>query len=57
MEGQVRVSVIVEKADQVRFPKEAFEVNVSVSTTGEGGAPDFRKYQRKYNHHGDGACV
>ena len=45
MEGEVRASVIVEKADHVRFPKEAFEVNVSISTNGEGGAPDVRKYR------------
>ena len=36
---------IVEKADQVRVPKEGFEVNVSISTSTDGGAPDIRKYR------------
>lgn len=36
---------IVEKADQVRFPPSAFEVNVAISNTSGSNPPDVRKYR------------
>jgi len=38
---------VLEKADQIRFPREAFEVDVSISstTTTTGQPPDLRKYR------------
>jgi len=36
---------IVEKSDQVRAPKEGFEVNVSINTTGDDGSSEQRKYR------------
>jgi outer membrane lipoprotein-sorting protein len=36
---------IVEKADQVRFPREGFQVDVSISTTAPEREPDNRKYR------------
>jgi outer membrane lipoprotein-sorting protein len=36
---------IVEKADQVRFPGEGFEVGVTIATTTPGNPPDMRKYR------------
>jgi outer membrane lipoprotein-sorting protein len=42
-EGQA--ASIVEKADHVRFPKEGFEVHVSIGTAREGEEPDIRKYR------------
>src|SRR5437764_12777920 len=36
---------ILEKADQVRFPREGFEVSVVINTTGAEGASDSRKYR------------
>lgn len=35
---------ILEKADQIRFPRESFQVDVNISTT----APDKSAYRRKY---------
>jgi outer membrane lipoprotein-sorting protein len=40
-----QAATIVEKADQVRFPKESFEVNVSIGTSTDGGEADVRKYR------------
>jgi outer membrane lipoprotein-sorting protein len=36
---------IVLKADQVRFPKESFEVSVSITSTSEGATPEVRTYR------------
>ncbi len=36
---------IVEKADLVRFPAEGFQVEVNITTTQAGEAPDVRKYR------------
>jgi outer membrane lipoprotein-sorting protein len=35
----------VQKADQIRFPAEGFEVGVSISTTVAGEPPEARKYR------------
>ncbi len=37
--------LIVEKADQVRFPTEGFQVDVSITTTGSGASAEVRKYR------------
>ncbi len=36
---------IVQKADQIRFPAEGFEVGVTINTTTPGGPADARKYR------------
>ena len=36
---------IVEKADQVRFPREGFEVVITINTTGTDESADTRKYR------------
>lgn len=36
---------IVEKADQIRFPFEGFQVDVAITTTGRNKEPDVRKYR------------
>jgi len=36
---------IVEKADQIRFPAESFEVDVDVTNTTDGQVTDKRKYK------------
>ena len=36
---------IVQKADNVRFPSEGFEVGITISTTTTGGPTDARKYR------------
>lgn len=36
---------IVEKADQVRFPGEGFQVDISIATTQAGQSPELRKYR------------
>src|SRR5262245_47591073 len=36
---------IVEKADRVRFPAEAFEASVAISSTGANGPADARQYR------------
>jgi outer membrane lipoprotein-sorting protein len=36
---------ILEKADQIRFPQEGFQVDVAIATTGEGKATEERKYR------------
>ena len=36
---------IVEKADLVRFPKQGFEVGVTITTNRKGEEPDVRKYR------------
>ncbi|HEY9103443.1 outer membrane lipoprotein-sorting protein [Chitinimonas sp.] len=36
---------IVEKADQVRFPAEGFQVEIGVSSTQPGQAPELRRYR------------
>lgn len=36
---------IVEKADQVRFPAEGFQVDVDITTSRDGETPDVRKYR------------
>ena len=38
-------NTIVEKADLIRFPAKAFQVNVKITTTFEGDDPDIRLYQ------------
>ena len=37
--------LIVEKADQVRFPAEGFQVDVSITSIGSGQTTDVRKYR------------
>jgi outer membrane lipoprotein-sorting protein len=36
---------ILEKADQIRFPRESFQVDVDINTTAPGKPDDRRKYQ------------
>lgn len=36
---------ILEKADQIRFPRESFQVDVSINTTAPGQPADMRKYR------------
>jgi len=36
---------ILEKADQIRFPQEGFQVEVAIATTSEGKTTDERKYR------------
>ena len=36
---------ILQKADQVRFPREGFEVAIAITTTSAEAAPDLRKYR------------
>ena len=38
-------ALIVQKADQVRFPAEGFEVGITISTTTASGPADARKYR------------
>ncbi len=42
---ELAADTIVEKADQARFPKEGFQVDVSVTTTNGGQETDNHKYQ------------
>lgn len=44
-DDDARAKSIVEKADQVRFPKQGFEVGVTITTTKPGEEPDTRKYR------------
>lgn len=36
---------ILEKADQIRFPRESFQVDVNITTTAPGESADMRKYR------------
>ena len=36
---------ILEKADQIRFPRESFQVDVSINTTSPGQSTDMREYR------------
>lgn len=36
---------ILEKADQIRFPRESFQVDVTINTTAPGHPEDLRKYR------------
>lgn len=36
---------ILEKSDEIRFPKESFQVDVSIKTTSPGQSDEVRKYQ------------
>lgn len=36
---------ILEKADQIRFPRESFQVDVSINTTAPGQPADMRRYR------------
>ena len=36
---------ILEKADQIRFPRESFQVDVNINTTAPDQAADMRKYR------------
>jgi outer membrane lipoprotein-sorting protein len=36
---------ILEKADEIRFPQEGFQVDVDIATTSPGQSPDLRKYR------------
>ena len=36
---------IVDEADRIRFPKEGFQVDVTISTSGTDSSPDERKYR------------
>ena len=40
-----RARSIVEKADEVRFPREGFEVQVSIASTSDDGTTEARKYR------------
>jgi len=40
-----QAQVIVEKADQIRFPRESFQVDVDVTSVGPGKDEDRRKYR------------
>src|SRR5690349_19365560 len=42
---EARARAIVEKADEVRFPREGFEVQVSITSSGDEGAAEVRKYR------------
>lgn len=44
-DSEAEARMIVEKADQVRFPAEGFQVDVAITTTGSGGTQDVRKYR------------
>lgn len=43
-DDQLAIS-IVQKADQIRFPAEGFEVGITINTTTAGSAADTRKYR------------
>ena len=36
---------ILEKSDAIRFPKQDFQVDVTIATTERGGPPDIRKFR------------
>jgi len=36
---------LLEKADQIRFPREGFQVDVSIKSTGPDKEPEIRKYR------------
>lgn len=36
---------ILEKADQIRFPRDSFQVDVTINTTAPGQPEDVRKYR------------
>ena len=40
-----QAQVIVEKADQIRFPRESFQVDVLITNTGPDREPELRKYR------------
>jgi outer membrane lipoprotein-sorting protein len=40
-----QAQVIVEKADQIRFPRESFQVDILVTNTGPDREPERRKYR------------
>lgn len=44
-EEEALAQSILEKADQIRFPREGFQVEVSVNTTSPSEPPDARKYR------------
>ena len=44
-QADVLAKSIVEKADQIRFPQEGFEVDVAITTTANGQVTDARKYR------------
>ncbi|HMW64502.1 MAG TPA: outer membrane lipoprotein-sorting protein [Accumulibacter sp.] len=44
-EADAEARQIVEKADQVRFPAEGFQVDVTITTTGSDQNSDVRKYR------------
>jgi len=44
-DAEAQARTIVEKADEVRFPREPFEVNVTITSTLEDGAIEARKYR------------
>lgn len=44
-DSEAQARAIVEKADEVRFPREPFEVNVTITSTLEDGAVEGRKYR------------
>jgi outer membrane lipoprotein-sorting protein len=41
----INAGAIVQKADEVRFPSEAFEASVTIESTNDGTAADTRKYR------------
>ena len=41
----VNASRILERADQIRFPREPFEVNVQIRTSSDGKSVDTRQYK------------
>jgi len=44
-DGDPQARAIVEKADEIRFPREAFEVSVTIASTLADGATEARKYR------------
>lgn len=42
---QERAQAILEKSDRIRFPRESFEVEVSITSKSAGGAEEPRKYR------------
>jgi outer membrane lipoprotein-sorting protein len=43
--GDPEAMNILEKAEQIRFPTEAFEVQIAITTTNQGQVTDTRKYR------------
>ncbi|WP_042335069.1 outer membrane lipoprotein-sorting protein [Accumulibacter sp.] len=44
-DNEAMARMIVQKADEVRFPAEGFQVDVTITTTETGGSSDSRRYR------------